>query len=155
VRDGIAYTFQITSVFPSLSVADNVALAVEGAGRGGQPQPALTAMGLGDRGDARAGSLSYGHQRLLEIAMGLAMAPRLLILDEPAQGLSSGEVEAFKVRIRSLLPDVAILMIEHNMDLVMDLAQRVTVLAAGRVIASGTPGEVRASAAVQEAYLGA
>ncbi len=160
VRRGLAYTFQITSVFPGLSVFDNVALAVQGGTAPDRAlRPAVTAalqrVGLTGLETDLAGTLSYGHQRLLEVAMGLALAPRVLILDEPTQGLAAGEIEGFKTLVRSLVPEVAVLLIEHNMDVVMDLAHRITVLTFGRVLARGTPDEIRANPAVQEAYLGA
>ncbi|ESW60429.1 MAG: branched-chain amino acid ABC transporter substrate-binding protein [Rhodobacter sp. CACIA14H1] len=157
VRKGIAYTFQITSVYPRLTVFDNVALAVQ------QTNPpdlraavmaALDRVNLADRADQTAGTLSYGHQRLLEVGMGLALSPRVLILDEPTQGLASGEIAGFKALVRSLVPQTTVLLIEHNMDVVMDLAQRITVLNLGRHLATGTPAEIRANPAVQDAYLG-
>jgi len=164
VRRGIAYTFQITSVFTELSVLDNVALAVQGGGAriglfgdrlADTVAAALTRVGLiGHRADL-AGALSYGHQRILEVAMGLALNPRLLILDEPTQGLAAGEITGFKTLLRGLVPEMTILLIEHNMDVVMELADRITVLQAGRVLARGTPVEVGANPAVQKAYLGA
>ncbi|OYU19885.1 MAG: ABC transporter ATP-binding protein [Rhodobacteraceae bacterium PARR1] len=156
VRKGIAYTFQITSVYPRLSVYDNVALAVPP--EAGELRPAVMAalsrVGLADRADQIAGTLSYGHQRLLELGMGLALRPRVLILDEPTQGLASGEVAGFAALVRSLVPETTVLLIEHNMELVMDLAQRITVLNFGQVLATGTPAEIRANRAVQAAYLG-
>lgn len=155
---GMAYTFQITSVFARLSVAENVALAarrrVRGAKVDGQVRGALDRVGLGDRHDQIAGDLSYGHQRLLEIAMGLAQAPRLLILDEPTQGLADGEIADFKALIRSLSQSTTILLIEHNMSVVMETADRVTVLNFGEILAEGTPSEIHANADVQAAYLG-
>ena len=87
--------------------------------------------------------------------MGLALAPRVLILDEPTQGLAAGEIAGFKTLVHSLVPEVTVLLIEHNMEVVMDLATRITVLNFGRVLAQGTPDEVRSNPAVQEAYLGA
>jgi branched-chain amino acid transport system ATP-binding protein len=87
--------------------------------------------------------------------MGLALTPRVLILDEPTQGLAAGEIAGFKDLVRSLVPEVAVLLIEHNMEVVMDLATRITVLNFGQVLATGTPGDIRANPAVQEAYLGA
>ncbi len=147
VRKGIAYTFQITSIYPRLTVAENVDLA-----RGGIED--LARVGLADRAEQVAGSLSYGHQRLLEVAMGLALKPRVLILDEPTQGLSEGEVAGFRALVRQITPATTVLLIEHNMDVVMDLADRITVLDFGRVLARGTPAEIRADAAVQAAYLG-
>jgi len=159
VRRGLAYTFQITSIFPGLTVFDNVALAVQGGMRPGALGPAvaqaLDRVGMQGMGGDLAGTLSYGHQRLLELAMGLALAPRVLILDEPTQGLAAGEIEGFKDLVRSLVPGVSVLLIEHNMEVVMDLAHRITVMNSGRVLARGTPAEIRADPAVQEAYLGA
>lgn len=160
VRMGLAYTFQITSIFPGLSVFDNVALAVQG---GTAPQralkpavaSALARVGMADMAADSAGTLSYGHQRLLEVAMGLALAPRVLILDEPTQGLAAGEIERFKSLVRGLVPEVAVLLIEHNMEVVMDLADTITVMNFGQVLARGTPAQIRADQAVQEAYLGA
>ena len=131
VRKGVAYTFQITSIFPGLSVFDNVALAAQGArvrDLKAAVQAALSRVGMAGMAAEVAGVLSYGHQRLLELAMGLALAPRVLILDEPTQGLAAGEIEGFKALVRSLVPQVAVLLIEHNMEVVMDLATRITVL---------------------------
>ena len=159
VRLGIAYTFQITSIFGRLSVYDNVALAVQRAGAPGGFHAgiasALDRTGLSDRAGDMAGTLAYGHQRLLEVAMGLALKPRLLILDEPTQGLSDGEIENFIALVREIARDATIMLIEHNMDVVMQLASRITVMEAGRVLAEGTPAEIRADPAVQAAYLGA
>jgi branched-chain amino acid transport system ATP-binding protein len=157
VRRGIAYTFQITSIYGRLTVAENVALAVQARGArdlAGATAAALARVGLEGRGTELAGALSYGHQRLLELAMGLALAPKLLILDEPTQGLAEGEIVAFKALVRGLAPATTVLLIEHNMEVVMDLAGRITVLNFGRVLASGTPAAIRADRAVQTAYLG-
>lgn len=158
VRKGIAYTFQITSIFPRLTVFDNVALAVQSRGAKGlaaQTRAALARVGLAGLEEQEAQTLSYGHQRLLELAMGLALKPRLLILDEPTQGLAASEIEGFKALVQSLVPETTVLLIEHNMDVVMDIATRITVLNFGQVLASGTPEAIRANPAVQEAYLGA
>ena len=156
---GMAYTFQITSVFARLPAGENVALAarrrlhetsqVETATRA-----ALEQVGLLDRMDQEAGDLSYGHQRLLEIAMGLVQRPRLLILDEPTQGLSDSEITDFKALITALAGETTILLIEHNMSVVMQVADQVTVLNFGEVLAEGTPDEIHANRAVQAAYLG-
>ena len=156
IRMGMAYTFQITSIFAGLSVAENVRLAARSqAGRhGSTPLDALDRVGLSGRDDMLAGDLSYGHQRLLEIAMGLAQSPRLLILDEPTQGLSDGEIAGFKALIRDLAGDTTILLIEHNMSVVMETADRVSVLNFGEILAEGTPAEIHANPAVQAAYLG-
>lgn len=158
VRKGIAYTFQITSIFPRLTVFDNVALAVQSRGAKGlaaQTRAALARVGLAGLEEQEAQTLSYGHQRLLELAMGLALKPRVLILDEPTQGLAASEIEGFKALVQSLVPATTVLLIEHNMDVVMDIATRITVLNFGQVLASGTPEAIRANPAVQEAYLGA
>jgi branched-chain amino acid transport system ATP-binding protein len=158
VRKGVAYTFQITSIFPRLTVFDNVALAAQLRGPadlGPRTLAALARVGLQGLEGQEAQTLSYGHQRLLELAMGLALRPRVLILDEPTQGLAASEIEGFKRLVQGLVPETTVLLIEHNMDVVMDLASRITVLTFGRVLATGTPAEIRANPAVQEAYLGA
>ena len=156
VRLGIAYTFQITSIFPTLSLFDNVALAVQR--RGGdlrtETMAVLERVGLAAHADATAGIQSYGHQRLLELAMGLALQPRLLILDEPTQGLSEGEIASFTDLVRDLAQSATILLIEHNMDVVMSLAQTITVMDRGAVLAEGPPEAIRNNEAVQAAYLG-
>jgi branched-chain amino acid transport system ATP-binding protein len=158
-RMGMAYTFQITSVYPGLPLAENVALAARPhMARKAVPgaiASALEQVGLAGQEAALAGDLSYGHQRLLEIAMGLVQSPRLLILDEPTQGLAEAEIARFMALIRGLAGNMTILLIEHNMDVVMALADRITVLDAGALLFEGTPGEVRADAGVQAAYLGA
>ena len=162
VRLGIAYTFQITSVFANLTVYDNVALPVQrtladGRGHGAVHAGVMSALervGLAGREHAVAGTLAYGHQRLLEVAMGLALKPRLLILDEPTQGLSDGEIDNFIALVREIARDATVLLIEHNMPVVMQLADRVTVMNAGKILAEGTPDEIRANADVQHAYLG-
>ncbi len=158
VRKGIAYTFQITSIFPRLTVFDNVALAVQSQGAkdlATRTRAALARVGLQGLEDQEAQTLSYGHQRLLELAMGLALQPRVLILDEPTQGLAASEIDGFTQLVESLVPETTVLLIEHNMEVVMDLASRITVLNFGRVLATGTPDEIRANPLVQEAYLGA
>ncbi|UVK42957.1 ABC transporter ATP-binding protein [Mesorhizobium sp. AR07] len=162
VRQGIAYTFQITSVFANLTAYDNVALPVQrtlsdgrskGAVRAGVTA-ALERTGLADRAHMLAWQLSYGHQRLLEVAMGLALKPRLLILDEPTQGLADSEIDNFITLVREIAGSATVLLIEHNMPVVMQLADRITVFNAGRILAEGTPEAIRENAAVQEAYLG-
>ncbi len=157
-RLGMAYTFQITSIYARLPVSENVALAARPQIAGGKVAravaSALAQVGLEEFSSALAGDLSYGHQRLLEIAMGLVQSPRLLILDEPTQGLSEAEIARFLALVRSLAGDMTILLIEHNMDVVMALADRVSVLSAGELLFEGTPNEVRADPGVQSAYLG-
>jgi branched-chain amino acid transport system ATP-binding protein len=165
VRRGIAYTFQITSVFANLSAFDNVALAVQRHLIDGkhlrtarsirrEVDEALERTGLAGRARSIAGTLAYGHQRLLEVAMGLALKPRLLILDEPTQGLSDGEIENFIALVKEIAADATVLIIEHNMPVVMALAHRITVMNAGRILAEGTPEAIRADQRVQNAYLG-
>lgn len=157
---GMAYTFQITSVFSRLSAFENVALAARrrlGADRAAVAhavERALTRTGLGAHAETPAEDLSYGHQRLLEIAMGLVQEPRLMILDEPTQGLAESEIAAFKALIREVSAETTVLLIEHNMSVVMALADRITVLNFGEVLAEGTPAEIHADPAVQAAYLG-
>jgi branched-chain amino acid transport system ATP-binding protein len=158
VRKGVAYTFQITSIFPRLSVFDNVALAAQLHGPADlapRTRAALARVGLEGLEAQEAQTLAYGHQRLLELAMGLALRPRVLILDEPTQGLAASEIDGFKRLVESLVPETTVLLIEHNMEVVMDIATRITVLNFGQVLATGTPAEIRANPAVQEAYLGA
>jgi len=160
IAKGIAYTFQITSVFTGLPLRENIALAVrqklgsDKAATQTKVAQVLERVGLTDRADMLAGDLSYGHQRILEIAMGLAQDPRLFILDEPTQGLTELEVENLIQLIKSLAGETTILLIEHNMDVVMKTADRITVLSQGEVLAAGTPTEIRANKAVQAAYLG-
>jgi branched-chain amino acid transport system ATP-binding protein len=168
VQKGIAYTFQITSIFGKLSCADNVALAAQRARRRarGEAGPcrrvtleasiaeALHRVGLADRADMPAAALSYGHQRLLEVAIGLALKPKLLILDEPTQGLSDGEMAHFCALVQTVAQESTVLLIEHNMPVVMALAHCITVLHNGAILAEGTPEEIRANEAVQHAYLG-
>ncbi|RWE75651.1 ABC transporter ATP-binding protein [Mesorhizobium sp.] len=163
VRLGVAYTFQITSVFANFTVFDNVALPVQRTLTDGRTKgqvrtgvmAALERTGLADRAGTLAAHLSYGHQRLLEVAMGLALKPRLLILDEPTQGLADSEIDNFITLVRGIATDATVLLIEHNMPVVMGLADRITVFNSGKILAEGTPGEIRANAEVQDAYLGA
>ena len=153
MQSGMAYTFQITAIYNRLSLFDNIALALRDQTRA-NVLASLDVVGLADRADQVAGDLAYGHQRLLEIAMGVAQSPSLLILDEPTQGLAEVEIEGFNTLIRRLAGDTTILLIEHNMNVVMALAERITVLETGAVLASGTPDDIRMNTAVQEAYLG-
>jgi branched-chain amino acid transport system ATP-binding protein len=168
VKRGIAYTFQITSVFSNLSCFDNVALAVQRsrswavhswwphghAAVAREVAAALARVGLAGRSAARAATLSYGHQRLLEVAIGLALRPKLFILDEPTQGLADDEIVHFCGLVRDLAKDATILLIEHNMPVVMELAGRITVMNNGRILAEGSPAEIRGDRRVQEAYFG-
>ncbi|MXZ51218.1 MAG: ABC transporter ATP-binding protein [Rhodobacteraceae bacterium] len=157
---GIAYTFQITSVFSKLTVHENVALAVR---RNRQLKPndvleqvssILDKVGLLDRANSEVRELSYGHQRLLEIAMGLGQEPSLFILDEPTQGLAESEVLEFITILKSMAGLTTILLIEHNMDVVMATAEFITVMNFGEILAEGTPDQIRLNEEVQLAYLG-
>ena len=160
IKLGIAYTFQITSVFAGLSVYENVALAIRGGFRGAETavekkvNAALDRVQLLDRAEQIASDLSYGHQRLLEIAMGLAQNPKLFILDEPTQGLAETEIANFIKLIISLAGQTTILLIEHNMKVVMKVADFITVLDQGGILATGTPYEISKNTTVQNAYLG-
>ncbi len=165
---GIVYTFQVTSIYRGLSVHDNVALAAQrprlrtaldwiALDRGAVAaavEAALATAGLTGLDGQRAGTLAYGHQRVLEVAMALALGPELLILDEPTQGLAGDEIEALCRLVRSIAGTTTVLLIEHNMAVVLELAARVTVMDRGRIIAEGTPREIEAHPEVQRAYLG-
>lgn len=157
---GMAYTFQITSIFPGLTVYDNVSLAAgvklanDAQAHDAKTRAVLERIGLADRADQVAGDLSYGHQRVLEIAMGLAQDPKVFILDEPTQGLAETEVDEFIALMKSLAGETTILLIEHNMRVVTETADHVTVLDQGRLLANGTIDEIHNNDAVQAAYLG-
>ena len=168
-RLGLARSFQITSIFHDMSVLENVALAVQAHDghsyrfwRPARTDPALVApamaalarVGLEARRDHIAGNMSHGEHRQLEIAMALATAPRALLLDEPTAGMGLEESARMVELIRSLKADHAILLIEHDMDAVFALADRITVLVYGRIIASGAPAAIRADPEVRKAYLG-
>ena len=168
-RLGLGRTFQSSAVFASLSVIDNVALAVQVA-RGGSMRPwrrrsdrtvAMTArdildrVSLGPRAKVPAGELAHGEKRKLEIALLLAAAPRMLLLDEPMAGVSAEDVPALAEVIRGLTGDGGgVLMVEHHMEVVLDLADRVAVLHHGALLGCDSPAAVMADATVQQAYLG-
>ena len=154
---GIGYTFQITSIFFNLTVSENVALALKNKRNDEKKSivsEVLNKVGLIDRINQRSGDLSYGHQRLLELAMGIAQNPKLLILDEPTQGLSDLEIENFKKLIKKISSTVTVLLIEHNMDVVMSIADKITVLHFGEIIAEGDKQSIQRNPIVQKAYLG-
>ena len=154
---GIGYTFQITSIFFNLTVSENVALALKNKRQEEKKSivsEVLNKVGLIDRINQRSGDLSYGHQRLLELAMGIAQSPKLLILDEPTQGLSDLEIENFKKLIKKISSTVTVLLIEHNMDVVMSIADKITVLHFGEIIAEGNKQSIQRNPIVQKAYLG-
>ncbi|WP_327652385.1 ABC transporter ATP-binding protein [Micromonospora aurantiaca] len=170
-RLGLGRTFQASSVFGSLSVRENVGLAVQ-AHRGGSMKlwrraaadrevaaaadAALDRVGLHHRGTALAGTLAHGEKRKLEIALLLAGEPRVMLLDEPMAGVSAEDVPELVSVIKSLTGDSgrAVLMVEHHMDVILELADRIAVMHHGALLACDTPDTVMANATVQEAYLG-
>ena len=157
ISNGIGYTFQITSIFFNLTVYENVALAIKKDNSNEKintVSEVLTKVGLLDRINQRSGDLSYGHQRLLELAMGMAQKPKLLILDEPTQGLSDSEIENFKKLVKDISSSTTILLIEHNMDVVMSIADNISVLHFGEIIAEGDKKTIQNDPIVQKAYLG-
>ena len=166
---GLARSFQITSLFLDLSVLDNVALAVQAhAGHSfhfwrdarreaelrDPARAALARVGLSARADLPASALSHGEHRQLELAMALASSPRMLLLDEPMAGLGPEESARMVTMLRELKKELTILLVEHDMEAVFALADRITVLVYGRVIATGKPEDIRSNAQVRDAYLG-
>jgi branched-chain amino acid transport system ATP-binding protein len=166
---GMARTFQVTSLFPRLTVLDNVLLAIEGLRRTKfvmwrplasyrdvqeKAQRLLADAGFLDRRDVEVRYLSHGEQRQLEIVVGLAADPKILLLDEPAAGLSSGESAEMAKFLARLDRTLAILLIEHDMDVVFDVADHISVLHFGEVVETGAAKRIRASQKVQEIYLG-
>ncbi len=169
VRMGLSRTFQINQLFPDLTPAESLALAIserDGSGAdfwrvaGGRSEiiaeieSLLTRFGLEADMDQPTRKLSYGKQRLLEIALALATRPRVLLLDEPAAGVPEEERQDILAALAALPSDVAILLIEHDMDLVFNFAERISVLVAGRLMAEGAPDEIAADERVRAVYLG-
>jgi branched-chain amino acid transport system ATP-binding protein len=160
VHAGLARSFQITSIIAGFSVLENVALAAQAKSGSSfrffraAAHDALTEVGLADRAAIMAGALSHGEKRALEIAIALATQPRLLLLDEPLAGAGPEETEKLIALLRRLKARYAILLVEHDMQAVFALADRISVLAEGRIIASGSTAEIRMSAEVRAAYLG-
>ena len=169
VAAGLVRSFQVTNLFPRLTVLENVYLAASArarghrawflpAGRDTQAREAAEAvlgqLGLLDLRHAMLGTIAYGRQRLVELAVSLVLRPRVLLLDEPAAGIPGGELPTLLAAMERLPPDIAILLIEHDMRIVRHFATEVTVLVAGRVLASGDPASIMASDEVMAVYLG-
>ena len=169
VKRGLVRTFQITALFRRLSVLENVTLAIcERFGIGGglfrpvgrhraaieEAFALVERLGLADEALCPVNTLAYGRQRLVEIAVGLGLSPQVLLLDEPAAGVPSGESGTIIEVVESLPPDLALLIIEHDMDLVFRFAETITVLVAGSVLCEGTPGEIARDPEVRRVYLG-
>jgi branched-chain amino acid transport system ATP-binding protein len=166
---GMARTFQVTSLFPKLTVLDNVLLALAGVGAtklvmwkslssysnmNEKARRLLESAGYWDRRHVEVRNLSHGEQRQIEVVMGLASEPKLLLLDEPAAGLSSGESREMTAFLKRLDPALAILLIEHDMDVVFDIVSSISVLHFGAVVESGGCDHIRKSERVQQIYLG-
>ena len=169
-RLGLGRTFQVTTLFPRLTVLENVRLAAQGADPARfsllrpfadvrrlarQAEATLVEWNLADRRDVPTRELSYGEQRQLELLLALAGRPRALLLDEPTAGLSASETATVVAMIKRFPPDVTVLLIEHDMDVAFALADRITVLHQGRVLAEGSRAEIHADARVKDIYLGA
>ena len=168
-RLGLARSFQITSIFKKFDALSNVALSIQAhqghsfhfwKSASNDPnliepaQEILQRVGLGKRTRIIAGNLAHGEQRQLEIAMALATKPKLLLLDEPTAGMGAEDSDRMRKFLETLKGEISMLLIEHDMDTVFSLADRVTVLVYGRVIGTGTPEEIRQNADVKAAYLG-
>lgn len=166
---GLARSYQITSVFPQLSVEENLLLAIQAQHghsfrfwqRGlSVPElrddlgPALERVGLTERADMPAGNLSHGEKKQLEVGMALACNPRLLLLDEPMAGMGPGGTVELTKLIRRLKEKMTILLVEHDMETIFTLADRITVLVYGEVVTTGTAEEIRSNSIVRQAYLG-
>ena len=170
VHLGLSRSFQVTNIFQDLSVAENIGLALQ-AVAGNEPwvfwrrryitkittqrvAELAETVGLLARLETRAGDLSHGGQRALEIAMALASDPKLIFLDEPLAGMGLDDVNRTKILIRSLAPARTVVLIEHNMSVVLDISDHISVLAQGKKIAEGTPQDIRVNVDVKHAYLG-
>ena len=168
-RAGLARSFQITEILPAFTTRENVALALQArqghsfrflanVGRdrdlNDRAGEYLAELGLAHRADIPAGTLSHGEKRALELAIALALEPKLLLLDEPMAGTGRAETDRLVEVLQALKGRYAMLLVEHDMSAVFALADRISVLVYGQIVATGTPGEIRASARVREAYLG-
>ena len=154
-RMGVSRSFQRTSIFPALTIRDQLDLAAHGAG-GGDIGSLAAMLGLDGVLERRAEEVSYGQQRLVDLALALVGDPKVLLLDEPAAGLSVAESEALATHLEEIAAkwNVAVLLVEHDMDVVFRICHVLTVLASGRFLVSGPPAEVRTDPAVIRAYFG-
>jgi branched-chain amino acid transport system ATP-binding protein len=165
---GLARSFQITNLFPGSTVYENLRLAAQilqpwrrgflpassSVGTRIRVERLLSQFDLESSAGEEAGNLSHGEQRRLEIAVALACEPKIVMLDEPTQGMSHADTQETSALIRKVAEDVTVVLVEHDIDLVMDLSDRIIVLTQGRVLAEGAPDEIRRNADVQAAYLG-
>ena len=166
---GISRTFQITNLFPKLTVLENLVLAAQALARTkfnmlrpvrrftplyAKAEALLQDIGLRDRRDDQVRNLSHGEQRQIEVAMALLSDPHLLLLDEPAAGLAPAEATLMVSLLKALDPEISVLIIEHDMDVAFEVADRIAVLNSGRLLAEGTKAEIRANQAVREIYFG-
>jgi branched-chain amino acid transport system ATP-binding protein len=166
-KKGIARSYQITNILPNASTLENVRIAAQSRQHGwsmfrhhrayrdliGEAEAVLESVGLRAKADEVAANLSHGEQRNLEIAIALATKPMLLCLDEPTAGMSAAETHETMELVRRIATDLTILIVEHDMQVVMELAQRITVLHHGEILAQGTPAEIQQNPTVQEVYL--
>jgi len=166
-RKGIARSYQITNILPNATVLENVRIAAQSRHHAwsilrhhrsyrdviDKAEAALQQVGLGDKADELAANLSHGEQRNLEIGIALATEPRLLCLDEPTAGMSATETHETMELVRHIARDLTILIVEHDMQVVMELAHRITVLDYGEILAEGTPAEIQQNPRVLEVYL--
>ncbi len=166
---GIGRSFQITSIFPLLSVRENIRVAAQSRRRArynflascstladveARADETLREVGLEDRADEEAGNLPYGLQRCLDIGISLATRPKLILLDEPTSGMSREDTERVLELIQRISQEIPVVLIEHNIDVVLTISDKITVLYQGLQLAEGTPAEIRNNQQVQEAYLG-
>ena len=169
VKLGISRAFQVVNVFKELSVFENMAIAVQATTPYGRDlftdvrsledvnkrsEEILERMGLTRKKESLAGHLSHGEMKILDIGLALASSPKLILLDEPTSGLSPAESQEMTKLIKELATSLTVILIEHDMDIVLNIAQSITVLQQGAVIARGTPEEIRRNERVQQAYLG-
>jgi ABC-type branched-subunit amino acid transport system ATPase component len=169
VAVGMARTFQVTKIFGELTVLENVALAVRSksdknlrmwrsaesfSSVRSEALSVLETLGLGERAEVTGDHLSHGDKRVLEIAVALALRPKILMLDEPTAGMSGGESERIAMLIKDLTTQATILLVEHDIDIVLGISNAITVIDQGSVIATGSPFEISRNSRVQEAYLG-